>query len=184
VAFRITASASAPPQGYRVCGDLGPIQLSFTAPRVVVPARSSDSLVLQWRIFTISAHRLETSTPAVERTTRYAGALSADILAKSPSVASLAAPNEWLTKTDVTFQPVDQGVSPIAPSNPLTEDIVFDQASADVAYRERQVNYRYVHCGCGCSVVRGWARSRTGLALLVGLLSVAAAMVVRRRARG
>jgi hypothetical protein len=188
VAFRITASASAPPQGYRVCGDLGPIQLSFATPQAVVPARiaSADGpeTKVQWRIYTISAHRLATLTPGVSATTRFAGTLSADVLATSPSVATLATTDEWLTKTDVVFYPADQGSKGVITTNPLSQDIAFDPATSDAAYRETQVNYSYVHCGCGCRVARGWARSRTALGVLVGLMSVAAAIAVRRRARG
>ncbi len=69
VAFKVSSSAVLTP-GMRLCGDLGPIQLSFAAAFPVVPARIAGVNAVSytrptWRIFAIAAaqHRLPATAP-------------------------------------------------------------------------------------------------------------------------
>jgi hypothetical protein len=186
VAFRITASAEAPPAGYRVCGDLGPIQLTFQAPQAVVPARiaSADGsgYTLTWRVFTLSTHQLQTSTVGVQSTRRYSGALSAADLSKYSTLSQWAQPGEWLTKLDFTFFPVDQGAKAPRPyGNSLTQDILLAEAPSDVSYRDTVVTTRTVTCVCGCRMVRGSGPGLTGVTLVVNGLVLSWLLARRRR---
>jgi hypothetical protein len=182
VAFSVAAGASAPPAGYRLCGDFGPIQLSFTAPQAVVPARiaaaSDTTSTFTWRIFTVSEHELRpssgSSSASVAPTLRYAGALSTDDLERGPAVAGVANAGDWLTESDVRFY-----------AGNLTQDIFLEPAAADTPYRRTEYVEKEVDCGVfGCSVVPTSSRDRAYWALSVALGGIALAMGARRRRRG
>ena len=176
VAFSVAAGASAPPAGYRLCGDFGPIQLSFTAPQAVVPARiaaaSDRTSTFTWRIFAVSEHELRPSSDFAPML-RYAGALSAEDLGRTPAVAGVANAGEWLTESDVRFY-----------AGGLTQDIFLDAAPADTPYRRTEYVEKEVDCGVfGCSMVPTLGRERAYWLLSVALGGIALAMRGRRRRR-
>jgi hypothetical protein len=181
VAFSVAAGSSAPPAGYRLCGDFGPIQLSFGAPQPVVPARiavaSDTTSWFKWRIFTVSEHELRPSSGASSAsdvpTLRYAGALSVNDLGRAPAVAGIANAGEWLTESDVRFY-----------AGSLTQDIFLDAAPTDTPYRRTEYVEKEVDCGVfGCSMVPTLGRDRAYWALAVALGGIALAMGGRRRRR-
>jgi hypothetical protein len=181
VAFSVAAGASAPPAGYRLCGDFGPIQLSFAAPQAVVPARiavaSDRTSTFVWRIFTVSEHELLPSAGSnsalVAPTLRYAGALSTDDLGREPAVAGIANAGEWLTESDVRFY-----------AGNLTQDIFLDPAPADTPYRRTEYVQKEVDCGVfGCSMVPTLGRDRACFALCITLGSLVLALGRRWRRR-
>lgn len=178
VAFSVTAGANAPPTGTQLCGDFGPIQLSFQTSQVVIPARiaaaSDTTSTFDWGVFTISAHELNASTESnsaqVTQTVLYADALSTDDLSGEPAVAAIGNPGEWLTELDLNFY-----------AGNLTQDIWLVQPSVDTSYRRIEYVEKVVTCGVfGCSINRNWGQSRGRLATIISMAGIALAIAGRR----
>jgi hypothetical protein len=148
VAFKITAATQAPPAGQELCGDLGPIRVSFTSPRLVIPARitasagSPDAGVessQRWHVFTITAHDQQFNTPLTMGYSRqFAGSLSATDISTYLAVAPIASAGDRVNEFNLEYVP-----------SLLTSDIWFDQAPTDTDYRRVVYNYVYVDCGTG-----------------------------------
>lgn len=173
VAFSVTAGANAPPSGYRLCGDFGPIQLSFSTSQAVIPARiaaaSDTQYSFTWRIFTVSDHELNASksstSASVTQSLRFADALTTDNLTQEPMVAKIGSASEWLTETDLSFY-----------SGSLTQDIWLTQPPADTALRRTEYVEKEVTCGViGCSL--SGSRGQTG-GRIAGLLAIASMVLL------
>jgi hypothetical protein len=183
VAFQVTASATAPQAGMRICGDFGPIKLSFPSSQPVIPARmatAGDSTsTFYWRLFTVAAHQMTLSDagPAsgqVVATPRFAGALTASDLAQNPIVGSIATAGEWLTEFDLTFA-----------ARNLTEDITLIAPAKDQAYRRVIYVDKEVDCGVfGCNLARGSDGTRWIARLAAGVFGLLMLTRKRRRHRG
>jgi hypothetical protein len=181
VAFSVAAGALAPPAGYRLCGDFGPIELSFPATQAVIPARiaaaGDTTSTFLWRVFTLSTNELQassgSSSAAVFSTLRYAGALSADDLVRAPAVASVGSAGEWLTELDLSFR-----------ASNLTQDIWLDRAPADTPYRRTEYVVKEVDCGVfGCSIAPSSRHERRAWPWLVAVAAVLVAAGRRRLSR-
>ncbi len=176
VAFSVTAGANAPPSGYKLCGDFGPIQLSFPTSQAVIPARiaaaSDTSYSFTWRLFTVSSHELASVTQSL----RFAGALTTDNLTQEPMVAKIGSAGDWLTETDLSFY-----------SGSLTQDIWLTQPPADTALRRTEYVEKEVTCGViGCSLSRNHGQTGGRIAGLLAIASVVLLVGARhglRRAR-
>ncbi|MHB8877791.1 MAG: DUF2330 domain-containing protein, partial [Myxococcaceae bacterium] len=107
VAFKVTADTVAPPAGQKLCGDLGPIQLSFAAARPVVPARiaSVNGASGTWRVFTLAERqqRVEAQSTAFGSTLFFSRTVRLSELADFGALATAARDGERLTALDVTF---------------------------------------------------------------------------------
>jgi hypothetical protein len=108
VAFRVTADSKAPPTGSDLCGDLGPIKLTFPAAAPVIPARiaavaASSYWHFGWRVFTIAAKQQRSLSTEANQLLRFSGALTAGSLGSSPQLAKLATAGDRLTKLDLEF---------------------------------------------------------------------------------
>ncbi len=181
VAFKVTAASNAPPAGYQLCGDFGPIQLSFNAAQAVIPARiaaAGDTYhTFFWRLLTVSSHEQTVSTDSssaqVTQTLRYAGALSAEDLGNAPAVAKIANQGEWLTEMDLSFY-----------ASNLTQDIWLVQNPTDTTYRRTETVYKEVTCGVlGCSIYQAPRRRRVVPVGLFVIASIALIGGTRRRWR-
>ena len=142
VAFKVNAAASAPPPGTDLCGDLGPIEISFPSPQPVVPAAiaSPYSYGETWRIFFL-ASKEQSLSPASQNftaTVYFSGAFDTNAQQAVPSIASLAQSGDRLTALDVTlfsWSSPDAGFADIhTEADPNQQD-----------YRSQTVNY--VYCG-------------------------------------
>lgn len=178
VAFSVTAGANAPPAGYQLCGDFGPIQLSFQTSQAVIPARiaaaGDTQSTFDWGVFTISAHELNASTGSnsaqVTPTVLYAGALSTDDLSGEPAVAAIGNAGEWLTELDLNFY-----------AGNLTQDISLVQPSMDTSFRRTEYVENEVTCGVfGCSIDRNSGHQRGRFAALIFMAGFALAIGRRR----
>jgi hypothetical protein len=177
VAFRVSPGGSAP-SGFQLCGDFGPIALSFPAASPVIPARiaGSDGLTrqLEWRVFAVSAHELAAPAAGPTATLRFAGSLTTDVLAANPELARYGSSGEWLTSFDLKFDPTG-----------LSQDIELATAPTDQAYRATEKRVRYVSCGglFGCSVQppKRSHFSGTTVALLSGLAALGLGLGFLRR---
>lgn len=178
VAFSVTAGDTAPPAGTQLCGDFGPIQLSFQTSQAVIPARiaaaGDTTSTFDWGVFTISAHELNASTGSnsvpVSQTVLYAGALSTNDLAGQPAVAAIGNAGEWLTELDLNFY-----------AGNLTQDIWLEQPSVDTSFRRTEYVEKEVTCGVfGCSIDRNSGHQRGRLAALIIMAGFALAIGVRR----
>ncbi len=173
VAFRVATGSNAPPSGYQLCGDFGPISLSFQTTKPTVPARIATAndpyASFLWRVFAISnSEQTIASASSLNPTLTFAGPLNTADLQSSPAVASVTNAGDWLTAFNVSF------------TGYYTDDIAIAQASTNTAFREHQYNYKEVNCGVfGCTIDRS-ARTVPAvftLAMVAGLMLVA----VRRR---
>ena len=149
VAFKITASPTAPPVGYELCGELGPISLSFPTTTPVVPARiaaAAESSYVVWDVYTLAADQLTASGAGgggVGSELRYSGALTSALLANYPEIASLAAAGDRFTRLRLEFSP-----------SALADDI--ELAVDPQPHDFRATDYRYVERKCGgCSLRAG-----------------------------
>lgn len=175
IAFKVTADSAAPPEGSLICGDLGPIQLSFPSASPIIPARiaaaasqdgSYDDFV--WRVFALASTQLEVKTEGAYSTLRYSGAISAKHLSSYSALSTMAGAGDRLTAVDVDFYPAD-----------LTSDLSFGPAPFPADYRLTEVNTTYIDCG-GCSFSlppAGWSFG----ALSLGLVALAARRLRKRR---
>jgi hypothetical protein len=172
IAFRVTASASAPQAGYRICGAFGPISVTFPSSEAIIPARmataADTSSTFLWRLFTLSQHQMTVDSAATAMlatpTLRYAGNLTAKSLAEAPAVAAIASAGQWITEIDLSFA-----------ASGLTDDITLVSAPKDESFQRVIYQEKEVDCGVfGCTVSTGPHGSRW----LLGLLAVAGGMIV------
>ncbi len=124
VAFKVTADANAPAAGQKLCGDLGPITLSFASARPVVPARiaSVNAVAGTWRLFVIASTEqgLDAASRQSLSATRYfSGALRQADLSSAPELAAASRDGERLTVLDVRLDSsaVDIGLEDTAASD-------------------------------------------------------------------
>jgi hypothetical protein len=176
VAFKVAADTNDPPSSMLLCGDLGPIQLSFASAAPVVPARiaaaTNPNSGYTWRFFVVSAAQQQPAA-GVSSQLQYSGVLTAADLSSHPALGKLAHEGEWLTKLDVTFVPGE-----------LTSDIAFEASSTPAPYRAVIWNTEYEDCESGglfeCASNAGGARN-TATGVVMGL--ALAALCRRRRAK-
>lgn len=140
VAFKVTADSKAPPEGYELCGDLGPIALSFNSAEPVVPARIAATAAgywsFGWRVFAIAEKELTTSQ--VTALLRYSGTLTDAELQGHPEIAKLASAGDRLTKVDLEFY-----------SSSLDDDIRLAVNPNQQDFRQVVYTYEYVACDGG-----------------------------------
>lgn len=215
VAFTVKAAeieGAAMSPGGSLCGEFGPIELSFETPEPVVPARiaASDANSLyrefRWRVFAISAQKLQTKGIDVTRpvsegagdqgaagggsadgfliaTEAFAGELDAAALDRYPTLASLAGEGDWVTELQVDFEGMAVG-----------DDFFFEPAPEQTPYREVDVRVEHVTCADGssgsgsggglCAVASPSAGRRAGLGLFAAPLGwLLLSRARRRRAR-
>ena len=177
VAFNVATVATAPPTGYQLCGDFGPIQLSFKSTQPVIPARMAAASDTQsnfiWRLFMVAQHQYSvTTSPNTGQLTqplRYAGALSAEDLSNAPAAAKIANQGEWLTALDLNFYAFN-----------LTDDFWLAQTANDATYRSTETHYKEVTCGAGCSIKQTPSRRHAGSGGLLVVAGLALIGGVRR----
>jgi hypothetical protein len=200
VAFKVTADTKAPPSGYQLCGDLGPIQLTFPSKEAIVPTRiaaaASGSYHFGWRLFTIAAKQLRVTMGPGSDQLRFSGSLEAADLAKYPELAKLAAPGDRLTKIDSEFW-----------SSSIAEDIVLREDPAQADFRQTIIQYVHIKCDGGivltdagtpklteagatipaprddggCALAGSSSGAATGALALLGLALLGLALVARGR---
>lgn len=191
VAFRVTAGPEAPPEGSLLCGDLGPLSLSFELNDPIVPSRiaavgAGSESQFNWRVFAFSDQPLTAAGTVGWEELYFAGALTDEQLVEYPLIASVAEAGTQLTVLDVHFYGAD-----------VSDDITLTPSDGPTEYRTTQYEYTYVDCidgvpvdeveptrtsgGGGCSLVAPRARMAPWL---VGLgLSAAGLGLWRRRRR-
>ena len=177
VAFRVTADENAPPAGTKLCGDLGPLSLSFPTAEPVIPARiaasSNESAMFVWEIYSLADTQLRRTAGGGTADLRYSGALSADDLSAHPEVAQLGAVGDRLTKLQISFLPWEMHGDIILAPDPNQQD-----------FRARIYYTTYVDCddglGVGCNGCSS-ASPRSVPAPLVLLILLALALLRRRR---
>jgi len=177
VAFRVAAGSTAPPSGYRLCGDFGPIELSFPTSAATIPTRiataNDPNSNFNWRVLAIADHEQAVPvaswlSPYQTAKLTYAGKLTSSDLGAAPAVAGIANAGQWFTAYDVTF------------TGNNTPDLVLAEAAADTAFRDRIYVYKEVTCGVfGCSV-NPHARS-IPMALTLAMLGGVLVFALRRR---
>jgi len=139
VAFRVTASETAPPPDTRLCGSLGPLLLRFAAPAPVLPARiaaagGSPVRVLLWEVFLLleQQQRVRGLQEQVSSRLTYSGTVDPELLKRYPSAATMATADDRLTRLELSFAP-----------SALTDDIVFEPDPTPHDYRAHVINYYY-----------------------------------------
>jgi hypothetical protein len=176
VAFKVTASTTAPPAGQRLCGDLGPIGLSFAAAQPVVPARIASvnvnaSQAPQWRVFVIAAQQQRLASYSSFRSYLYfSGALHSTELSGYPALSTVARDGERLTVLNVVF-PVGTGIN---------EDIDIENSPTSTDFRTQ--TEVYVDCG-GCTAAGGGAVQLVDIGLILGVPAIVRRIRRRRAAR-
>ena len=193
VAFKVTADSQAPGPDEQLCGDLGPIQLSFATAQPVVPARiaaaaGANSYYLNWTVFGLAAGQLgivNGGYGAYDNKLRYSGALTTDQLAAAPALAALATAGNRLVKLDVGFF-----------TGQVTDDMRLTEGTAQ-DYRDTVYDITYVDCDDGGvpgdagltdgpgtdGGDRGCAASSAAAAPALGLLLLALVVALHRRSR-
>jgi len=167
VAFKVSADTAAPPAGKKLCGDLGPIQVTFAATDPVVPATiagvNKSGAQPTWRVALASSSQWRVDSTDFSTDLYFSGALTETSLSGYAELAAFAHPGERLTVLDVTFP------------NRATGDITFLTESS---YDKRKVRYVTKDCGGGCST--GGATPGDVLAAITALGTLASFR--RRRA--
>lgn len=165
VAFEVRTGASAPSPGMRLCGDLGPLQVSFESAALVIPARITNVNATGappplWRIAAIAQREqsVETYGTGFLERTWFSGALTQAGLTDFPALAGVSQEGDRLTVLDVTF-----------PSAGASDDIALTALQGSWDYRST----RHVAKDCGgCTAggaPMGFAGALAGLALLRAL---------------
>jgi len=177
VAFKVTADAVPPPAGKKLCGDLGPIELSFAAPRPVVPARiagvnQANGASPIWRLFVVAPtqQRLDAGSAGFGPLAHFQGPLRQSDLGAHPALRAASQDGEWLTALDVQF-----------PASGVTSDIGLEDDPRPVAYRSTVMVHSERLCepstlGCGCGRQPG-----ASLELLLALALLAGWRLRRQR---
>jgi hypothetical protein len=172
VAFKVTADTALPPAGKKLCGDLGPISLSFATAQPVIPARiaavNAGNGTPTWRIFTIAGKQQKISDPtSVFSSSRYfSKTLKQSELGSFSALAAASQDGERLTALDVSF-----GLAAV--NSDL--DLADDPAQAD--FRTKQNVYKTC---TGCATGRSLPGGPVAAMLFFGLLAMRPA---RRAAR-
>jgi MYXO-CTERM domain-containing protein len=120
-----------------ICGDFGPISLSFPVEsNPVVPARIAavSSSSLTWTVYTLAEHQLKAQDLGTEL--RFSGALTGMDLAHYPEVAKIADEGTRLTELRVTIS---------VPDN----DLVLEPNPAEADFRRVETQTVYVECTGG-----------------------------------
>jgi hypothetical protein len=145
----VSADANDPPAGKKLCGELGPIQLSFAADGPVVPARIASvnavagTTAPTWRVFLVAAGQQKLATGSgFTEVLYFSAALRQSALGQYSQLASLSQDGERLTVLNVKF-----------PSGAVAEDIAFQDDSQPVEFRTRKKVY--VDCLGGCTAASG-----------------------------
>lgn len=176
VAFRVTAGAEAPPAGMKLCGNLGPLSLTFPASEMVIPARitATDGAAHQqyvWQVFTLADRQMQSGGNGTTDRLLYSGRLTEQTLQTFPALQGVAVAGERLTKLNISFY-----------SDEIADDITLGPNPVEKDYRE--IKTKMVE-DCGCSLSRtlgsGPARALSAGIVLAALL---AWCVRRRRRRG
>ena len=170
VAFEVTAGASAPPAGMKLCGDLGPIQVSFASPSPVIPARitsvnTAGAPPPLWRVAVLAP-----TAKAVAGSFRweryFSGTLGQAQLADFPVLKAASLDGERLSVVDVTF-----------PAGGATVDIELVDSLDPSDFRSE----RHVVKDCGACSAGG---APMGMAGAAAVLALARALRRGRRRRG
>lgn len=142
VAFKVTADDKAPPTGSLLCGNLGPLSLSFTSTEAVIPTRIAGVGgvgPLHWRVFAVADSELTLPLGnGVGRDLRYSGTLTASDMSTYPQFAKIAAAGDRLTKIDLTIYDPTQ-----------TTDVVLEPAAQQADFRHSITQYSFVPCDDG-----------------------------------
>jgi hypothetical protein len=194
VAFKVSADSSAPPAGLQLCGDLGPISLSFAATAPVIPARitgAGTSYHYGWGVYTISDKLFESTQQGVQTTTKFGGTFGAGDFTTFPEIASLASAGDRLGKLVIDFW-----------GGQINDDINLIPATSQADFRATDYQITYVNCtdaGTGGSSAGGSGGSSASppsddsggcavrsnpsrwASVLLGLSAAALALLVRRR---
>jgi MYXO-CTERM domain-containing protein len=122
----------------RICGNFGPVMLSFTsATQPVVPARIAavSSNQLNWTLYTLAAESMRLRDYA--STLQFSGALATTDLASYPSLAPIAQAGDRLTELLISL-----------PASSIT-DLVLELAPGQADYRRTEIQTVYVSCATG-----------------------------------
>ena len=176
VAFKVHADTAAPPAGKKLCGDLGPIELSFPAAQIVVPARiasvnDASGGAPRWKVALIAAaqQKLASGSP-FSQVLYFSGSLRQVDLGPYPSLAGLARDGERLTVLNVMF-----------PSRGAPDDINISDDALQADFRTKQ--HVPKDCGAGCAT-GGTAMTNALLAAaILGLIGAARRGIRGARAR-
>jgi len=161
VAFKFDTGQGPPPPGYQLCGQLGPLALSFPAAAPVIPSRIAaigGSGELLWQIFTLAPEQLHSVTSGPFEELLYSRSLVAADFAGDPELGSYAQAGDRITKLNLTFA-----------ATSLSDDIVL---GIDGNQRDfRAIKYQYVTEDCGgCTVPHTSTRLKIPLVdILLGL---------------
>ncbi|MBI5534340.1 MAG: DUF2330 domain-containing protein [Deltaproteobacteria bacterium] len=182
VAFTVTADAQAPTSGAKICGDLGPLKVSFPTATAVIPSRIANATspgstsYFNWRIFFVGSQPM---TPAgTSQGTSYAssggqmffkGIVSDADLGAHPAMASMAASGDWVTWFDYRFRPGE-----------LSSDLAIDQPQAASPYRHHIVHTVEKDCSGLCS----FRRTRNPAAIGLAAAGLIALLALARRRKG
>ncbi|MBI5494314.1 MAG: DUF2330 domain-containing protein [Deltaproteobacteria bacterium] len=162
VAFKVSADTTAPPAGKKLCGDLGPLQVSFATPSPVIPARiaavnSANVAAPVWRLFVVTAAQQAVTNTSFSSSLNFSRPLRNADLGGFPALAAVAQDGERLTVLDVTF-----------PWNGASDDI---NLQVDPNQRDfRSVRHVTRECGgLGCAG-SNLATSASGVALVLAAI--------------
>jgi hypothetical protein len=173
VAFKFATGHSAPPAGYQLCGQLGPLALSFPTTVPVIPSRIAaiaGSAELVWQIFGLAPDQLQGSQYAVNQELLYSRALVADDFTTAPELGPYAQAGDRVTKLNLTFSPTMLGDDITLAIDPNPRD-----------FRATEVHTVTEDCG-GCTVPH--ASTRLRIPWLDILLGLGALGLAERTARG
>ncbi len=156
VAFKVTASNTAPPAGSRLCGDLGPLSLSFSAVEAVVPARiaavdTAQLYAYAWEVFGISNSVMSAVNQNVSPILRFAGSFPNGQTAQYPELSKLAAPGNKVTKLLLAFY-----------GSSIDADITLTPSPSQADYRDTVYETTYVDCDAGTGGSAGQAGTGGG----------------------
>jgi hypothetical protein len=172
VAFKVHADTAAPPTGMKLCGDLGPIELTFPAPQIVVPARiasvnAASGGMPKWRVVLVAAsqQKLASGSPFSQEV-YFSNSLRQADLETYPALAGLAQGGERLTVLNVTF-----------PWGGASDDVNIADDSRQADFRTKRNVYK--DCSGGCATGGTVATNALLAAAVLGLLGAA-----RRGIRG
>ncbi len=149
VAFRVTASDTAPPAGSELCGDLGPLTVSFAADPIVVPTRiaaidESSPWEFGWQVYSVGPSYVTTDSTEVSASVKYADVLTAADLAQYPEIAGVAAEGDHVTKLNIGFW-----------GSNITQDITLTSNPQQQPFRDTVYEYTYVECDAGAAGAAG-----------------------------
>ena len=172
VAFRVSADAGGLEPGQRLCGDLGPIRLSFPSASPFVPARISGvnthaGPLPTWRVFLVASEQQRvTLGSGFDPTLYFSGTLAHGTMSDFPSLTGLSLDGERLTAIDVRF-----------PYGGAPGDIAFEVEAVPADHR----SVIRVSKDCGGCEAGGTPTLLAGLLAALGVLRAAGRGARRRR---